>query len=271
MKKKTPPSRPAPYGSHSKPPVKEREKTKGKQKKTTQEDSKSAPPLLDLMSSWDTSAQKPVNAFNMETSEILQPLRAPEEAQGPATVEVEETTVAEIEPSQRLASLRRVFEEALSSQENSSAEPLYSIVQKGPRWRQLQEQNAVEAQPEGQTVEAQPEEQAVVQSTAAPVQYRALYDFNAGDSTELSFREGDVLTLCPDSDVSPGWLVAEIGGENGWVPESYLELMEGEKEEEGGGEVWREEEENVKYVKVEKVKMEQPRAAQECKDITFSH
>ena len=269
-KKKAPPSRPAPYGSRSKPAVKER---KDKQKKT-QEDSKSTPPLLDLMSSWDTSAQKPgINAFNMETSEILQPLRAPEEAQGTAAVEVEETTstVAETEPSQRLASLRQVFEEALSSQENSSVEPLYSIVQKGPRWRQQTEQNTVAARAEEQTVEAQVEEQAVVQSIAAPVQYRALYDFDASDSTEVSFREGDVLAVCPDSDVSPGWLVAEFGGEKGWVPESYLELMEGEKEEEGEEEVWREEEEeNVKNEKVKEVKMEQPPAAQDCKETTFS-
>lgn len=276
-KKKAPPSRPAPYGSRSKPAVKER---KDKQKKT-QEDSKPTPPLLDLISSWDTSAQKPgINAFNMETSEILQPLRAPEEAQGTATVEVEETTstVAETEPSQRLASLRQVFEEALSSQENSSVEPLYSIVQKGPRWRQLTEQNtaqpeeqAVEVRAEEQTVEARVEEQAVVQSIAAPVQYRALYDFDASDSTEISFREGDVLTVCPDSDVSPGWLVAEFGGEKGWVPESYLELMEGEKEEEGEEEVWREEEEeNVKNEKVKEVKTEQPPVAQDCKETTFS-
>ena len=279
-KKKPPPSRPAPYGSRSKPAVKER---KDKQKKT-QDDSKLTPPLLDLMSSWDTSAQKPgINAFNMETAEILQPLRAPEETQGTATVEVEETTspVAETEPSQRLASLRQVFEEALSSQENSSVEPVYSIVQKGPRWRQLTEQNTAAAQPEEQTVEARAEEQAVearaeeqavVQSTSAPVQYRALYDFDASDSTEVSFCEGDVLTVCPDSDASPGWLMAEIGGKKGWVPESYLELMEGEKEEEGGGEVWiEEEEEDVKNVKVKEVKTEQPQAVQDCKETTFSH
>jgi len=235
------------------------------------------------MSSWDTSAQKAgVNAFNMETSEILQPLRTLEEAQEPATVELGETkstVAAETEPSQRLASIRKVFEEALSSQENSSAEPLYSVVQKGPRWRKLTqntvesqpEEQAVEVQPEGQAVEVQLEEQAVVQSPAPPVRYRALYDFDAGDSTELSFREGDVLALCPDSEVSPGWLVAEIGGKQGWVPESYLQLMEGEKEEEREEEVWREEEEeSVGNEQVEEVKKERPQAAQECKETTIA-
>ena len=248
-----------------------------------QEQATTAPPLLDLMSSWDSSAQKAgINPLSMETSEILQPLRTLEEAQEPATVEVGETksiVAAETEPSQRLASIRKVFEEALSSQENSSAEPLYSVVQKGPRWRKLT-QNTVESRPgeqvvevqlEEQAVEVQLEEQAVVPSAAAPVQYRALYDFEAGDSTELSFREGDVLTLCPDSEVSPGWLVAEIGGKQGWVPESYLQLMEGEKEEERGEEVWREEEgERVGNEQVEEVKKEQPRAAQECKETTIA-
>ena len=218
----------------------------------------------------------------METSKILQPLRTLEEAQEPATVEVGETksiVAAETEPSQRLASIRKVFEEALSSQENSSAEPLYSVVQKGPRWRKLTQntvesrpgEQAVEVQPEEQAVEVQLEEQAVMPSAAAPVQYRALYDFEAGDSTELSFHEGDVLTLCPDSEVSPGWLVAEIGRKQGWVPESYLQLMEGEKEEERGEEVWREEEgESVGNEQVEEVKKKQPRAAQECKETTIA-
>ena len=218
----------------------------------------------------------------METSEILQPLRTLEEAQEPATVELGETkstVAAETEPSQRLASIRKVFEEALSSQENSSAEPLYSVVQKGPRWRKLTqntvesqpEEQAVEVQPEGQAVEVQLEEQAVVQSPAPLVRYRALYDFDAGDSTELSFREGDVLALCPDSEVSSGWLVAEIGGKQGWVPESYLQLMEGEKEEEREEEVWREEEEeSVGNEQVEEVKKERPQAAQECKETTIA-
>ena len=325
-RKKPPPIRPAPYALRSKPQVKER--TKDKQKKVAQEAALS-PPLLDLASSWDSSAQKKsVSAFSTEVSEILQPLRVSEEAQQePSLADLDESKspVFEAEPSQRLASIRQVFEQALSTQENSSVEALYSTVHKRPAAMRedssvealystvqelpaaIQENSSVEAlysnvqerpaamredssvealysnvealystvqkrpaatrQGHGLssntevTAESRLEEQASPQAvpsagSAAPVQYRALYDFDASDSVEVSCREGDILTLCPAESASPGWLVVEAGGRKGWVPELYLQLLDGM----GGGEGGRQKEEE----RAVEVQEEQPRVIQEC-------
>lgn len=71
---------------------------------------------------------------------------------------------------------------------------------------------------------------------AVAIQYRALYDYDASDSTEVSFREGDFLTLCPGAEEYLGWVMVEGGGGRGWAPENYLEQVEGDVGvEEGGG------------------------------------
>ena len=262
-----------------------------------------SPPLLDLASSWDSSAQKKsISAFSTEVSEILQPLRVSEEVlEEPSLADVEESKspVFEAEPSQRLAQIRQVFEQALSSQENSSVEALYSTVQKRPA--KTQEDSSVEAlystvqkrpgakQEDGSaealystiqkrpattrqehgpgsstevTAESQLEEKASLQAapsatSAAPVKYRALYDFDASDSVEVSCREGDILTLCPDSNASAGWLVVEVEGRMGWVPQSYLQLVDSV----GEGERGTQEEEEERGVEAQ---VEQPRVTQDC-------
>ena len=282
-----------------------------------------SPPLLDLASSWDSSAQKKsISAFSTEVSEILQPLRVSEEVlEEPSLADVEESKspVFEAEPSQRLAQIRQVFEQALSSQENSSVEALYSTVQKRPAKTQedssvealystvqkrpgaKQEDSSVEAlystvqkrpgakQEDGSaealystiqkrpattrqehgpgsstevTAESQLEEKASLQAapsatSAAPVKYRALYDFDASDSVEVSCREGDILTLCPDSNASAGWLVVEVEGRMGWVPQSYLQLVDSV----GEGERGTQEEEEERGVEAQ---VEQPRVTQDC-------
>jgi hypothetical protein len=51
---------------------------------------------------------------------------------------------------------------------------------------------------------------------------QALYSFTGEDATELSFREGDILTIVPEPPPE-GWLYAEnSAGERGLVPATYV-------------------------------------------------
>ncbi|CAJ0634708.1 7912_t:CDS:2 [Entrophospora sp. SA101] len=50
----------------------------------------------------------------------------------------------------------------------------------------------------------------------------ALYDFLAENTSELSFKEGDILTINYQQCV--GWLVAELDGKVGLIPENYVAI-----------------------------------------------
>ena len=53
-----------------------------------------------------------------------------------------------------------------------------------------------------------------------------LYSYQAADDTEVTVTEGDVVTFVPRDDVSAGWMMVRVeGGAQGWVPESYLQLL----------------------------------------------
>ncbi|KAF9109242.1 HOG (high osmolarity glycerol) pathway protein [Mortierella sp. AM989] len=52
---------------------------------------------------------------------------------------------------------------------------------------------------------------------------RGLYDFDAENSTELTFKEGDYLWIhCRQF---PGWFLGEMNGTQGLVPSNYVELI----------------------------------------------
>ncbi|KAG0327044.1 hypothetical protein BGZ99_008494 [Dissophora globulifera] len=52
---------------------------------------------------------------------------------------------------------------------------------------------------------------------------RALYDFEGENATELSFKEGESFWIhCRQFS---GWLLAEINGIQGLVPENYVQLV----------------------------------------------
>ncbi|KAF9943183.1 HOG (high osmolarity glycerol) pathway protein [Mortierella alpina] len=54
-------------------------------------------------------------------------------------------------------------------------------------------------------------------------QARGLYDFDAENDTELSFREGDFVWIhCRQF---PGWFLGEKGNKTGLVPENYVQLL----------------------------------------------
>eukprot|EP01118_Nematostelium_gracile_P007039 TRINITY_DN2279_c0_g1_i1.p1 TRINITY_DN2279_c0_g1~~TRINITY_DN2279_c0_g1_i1.p1 ORF type:complete len:424 (-),score=115.57 TRINITY_DN2279_c0_g1_i1:13-1284(-) len=51
---------------------------------------------------------------------------------------------------------------------------------------------------------------------------KALYDFNASDNTELSFKSGDQLTILAQDG---SWWKAELRGRQGTIPSNYVQLL----------------------------------------------
>jgi hypothetical protein len=64
-------------------------------------------------------------------------------------------------------------------------------------------------------------------AAAGAGQYQALYDYDAQNADELSFKEGDIINSCPDQVGEPGWLAGEIHGKTGWFPEAYVTAFDG--------------------------------------------
>lgn len=60
------------------------------------------------------------------------------------------------------------------------------------------------------------------------VKYRAVYEFNARNTEEITFVPGDIILVPLEQNAEPGWLAGEINGHTGWFPESYVEKMEEE-------------------------------------------
>jgi hypothetical protein len=63
-------------------------------------------------------------------------------------------------------------------------------------------------------------------AAAAPqtqIRVRGLYDYTATNETELSFREGDILSISEQDD--SGWWYAELNGQFGFIPNNYVEVI----------------------------------------------
>ncbi|CDS09894.1 hypothetical protein LRAMOSA02571 [Lichtheimia ramosa] len=54
---------------------------------------------------------------------------------------------------------------------------------------------------------------------------RALYDFNGEQDGDLSFREGDVITIVEKSDSQDDWWTGSVGGRQGIFPANYVQLQ----------------------------------------------
>ncbi|KYQ91103.1 hypothetical protein DLAC_08009 [Tieghemostelium lacteum] len=52
---------------------------------------------------------------------------------------------------------------------------------------------------------------------------RALYDYEAANDTEISFKENDVV--CITADYNDGWWCGDINGDSGRVPANYFEYL----------------------------------------------
>ncbi|CAE8687643.1 unnamed protein product, partial [Polarella glacialis] len=53
----------------------------------------------------------------------------------------------------------------------------------------------------------------------------AVYDYSAQDGDELSFKEGDVITVLSE-DIDPGWYLGELNGRQGVFPQNYVEPLQ---------------------------------------------
>lgn len=58
--------------------------------------------------------------------------------------------------------------------------------------------------------------------------YRAIYEFTARNSDEITFVPGDIVMVPFEQNAEPGWLAGKINGHTGWFPESYVEKVEDE-------------------------------------------
>jgi len=65
---------------------------------------------------------------------------------------------------------------------------------------------------------------ALPQPAATPkIQYRALYDYDAVEADELTFREGDAIILTKK--VDNDWWEGQLGGKIGMFPSNYVEKV----------------------------------------------
>ncbi|KAG0212828.1 HOG (high osmolarity glycerol) pathway protein [Mortierella sp. GBA30] len=72
-------------------------------------------------------------------------------------------------------------------------------------------------------IEEEDEDQDECEEDRTQGQARGLYDFDAENDTELSFREGDYLWI--HNRKFPGWFLGEMSGKTGLVPENYVQLL----------------------------------------------
>jgi hypothetical protein len=59
--------------------------------------------------------------------------------------------------------------------------------------------------------------------TGNQVKARGLYDYAATCDTELTFKQGDILTITEQDD--SGWWYAELRGQAGFVPNNYVQIV----------------------------------------------
>lgn len=71
-------------------------------------------------------------------------------------------------------------------------------------------------------------ETTITKSGSTP--YRAIYEFNARNTDEITFSPGDIIMVPFEQNAEPGWLAGEINGHTGWFPESYVEKIDNEIE-----------------------------------------
>jgi hypothetical protein len=75
--------------------------------------------------------------------------------------------------------------------------------------------------------EAHAHSQDEVEDLPSPRKCRAIFDFNASEDNELSFKTGDVISI---SRVDPsGWCEGELRGTKGFFPSSYVTLLDNGK------------------------------------------
>ena len=219
--------------------------------------------LVDLVSSWDSSAQTApgIQSFIKDESQILQPVRPGEEA-AEEEKRTEDNSVLEDlysvpqRKAERVKSqgggktyvkkLSEIFEEKAAATLESS--PVHATAVDGterassskspPKSPAKSPSRSPEPKPLPPLPTAETPATTPSASSAAvdydyppdeECLYQALYDYTATDNTELTIREGDMVISVAGftAGMSPGWLMVRHEGEldEGWVPESYLKKL----------------------------------------------
>ena len=246
-KKKPPPSRPAPYAVKmtTSAIIQARQglSTPLTKPKKPVETTALETPLVDLQSSWDSSAQdkNAVSLHRAASMEILVPMKSVDVVDKDTETPADGTTEARDKPTpkRRMTAdkpLSQLFEKTGAAEYVSNTHAGSSEQRDTPTFKPIQEPIHSEV---SQPRAVEQESAAVaVQDHDIYIQYRAKYNFEASDSSEVSFKEGDVITLGahPSEEASPGWVWVEVGGAKGWAPELYLEPMDSEGKDGSVGE-----------------------------------
>jgi len=108
-------------------------------------------------------------------------------------------------------------------QEQYSEEPQQEQYSEEPQQEQYPEEPQQEQYPEEPQQEQYPEETQQEQSYGT-FQCKAIFDYDAENPGDLSFREGDIINVLDSSDPS-GWWQGEHNGVTGYFPSNFVEQL----------------------------------------------
>ena len=255
---KPPPSRPIPYIAHK---LLSKD-VKGKPDHGGGGRGGTDPQLLDLMSSWDHTAQtKGISHFQKDTSQILEPLKGSREPSPAATeqpkpaprtnlsparqTEAEKSPPPppEAKPKKTVAAAAAVSTEekaAVKAVNRMSVTELSHMFEEAVTFHRPVETASPPRQEEIPAVSSSLDQTAPVSGALdqAPViresleqpqrTYEALYSYEAADESEVSLQEGESVVGVATQKAAQGWVMVEVaGGRQGWAPEQYLRELGG--------------------------------------------
>lgn len=188
--------------------------------------------LVDLMSSFDSSKTGTIvgaRQFKKDTSQILTPIKPLEGGRD----REESPPIKPVGVVNREATPPTIDHVVVSPTNNGGVQVTpYSDDQT------VSDDSAIYAVPRSlmSQPEATPTSDKGQSTREAPkeARYRAVFDYETSDPSEVNVRVGDIVTSDPSVTAPPGWLMVTTatGEESGWAPESYLQLLTEEDKEE---------------------------------------
>jgi len=161
--------------------------------------------------------RKPVTPVNNAPTppKKEEPVYIPPPQEEPPEPPIQEEVQEEIQEEQAQETFQEEVQEEVV-QEEAQQEQYQEEVQQ----EQYQEEVQQEEVQEEQAQETFQEEQ--VQESGSGGQCRALYDYDAENPDDLSFKEGDIITVLDKTDPS-GWYEGEVSGVRGFFPSNFVE------------------------------------------------
>eukprot|EP01133_Synstelium_polycarpum_P005759 gene5759-6667_t len=137
--------------------------------------------------------------------------------------EISQTIKSEIQARAGIEKLVQFYANDPKEQKKAESE----LVEADRKINALKEnQRVISQQIEDLSRGAAPEGDANGGASTVPVKLirvKGLYDYDASCDTELSFKEGDILSVT-EQDAS-GWWFAELNGATGFVPQNYVQVI----------------------------------------------